>query len=1088
MSIRKRTTLFLVLISVLVLSQFNLGNQIAQANSEPTKKTLKANYKANYTEPNYKRYPANMNVNDTYKDLLWALDNIGQEINGISGTPDADIDAPEAWEMYKDNEEIVVAIIDSGVTYDHPDLEDAMWDGTNCVGENNNFLGDCNHGYDFEDDDKTPLPTNNAHGTHIAGIIAGRKNNNKGIIGIAPEIKIMAIKFGFDVASEIKAINFAINNGAKIINASYSGSTYSQLEYDAIQAFQAAGGIFITAAGNGAKNNDWEAEDDPPLPPDNPPLPPDDTPDPPPPPDDPLPPPPPDDPPAPPEDPPAPPDDLPPPPPDGPPAPPEDPPLNPCEVNNPRFPADSSSAGHSYPCDFDLDNIICVAATDQSDSLSSFSNYGASSVDIGAPGENIFSTYFLTENFFQASLPGFTNTLFTETSGNWLTGTWEEFGGDATDKNAQANSSYANNDHGVLTLTNPIDTTNYDENVWLSFKLDANIEYIPNCVFDYLSVEVDDNDDNWAEKERWCGSYSERAVTANLGRGLDNMRIRFVWRTDDSNFMEKPQAPVIDDIKISNTHSYAYNKGTSIATAYVTGLAGLLWSYRADPTYSQIKEIILDTGDSLDSLTDKTVTGKRINAYNALLSLDSLPDTTAPVITLLGNNPININVGDSYKDAGATAFDNIDKGITSSITAVNPVDTSTAGVYIITYNVSDTAGNPAEQVTRTVNVNKVTTPPPSGGGSGGGGGSSQPPSSVTAFNVPLTVSSDQQGAVSQNFSDKNSIKLKVPKGAVAKSTTFKISQGELLAQETPVETSGAFMVGNKIFNITAKDSLNNRVRNFSKKLTVVLTLPNLPNNTDDLGVYYFDETLGKWILVPGAQFDLTLNQATFEVEHLTKFAVFEIDGLPVIIEAVEFTEKKIDIEKTPETEETDRQTEEVATPPPPQILDAEAYGEGSLIRGLDFKIYVLVAKQKKYISNLTELQKYSGQLIYNVSNEVLDQYPDISIASQPAQYSDGELIKGPDQKIYVIKNSQRVYISNLEELQKYVGKQIHQVNIEVLAQYPIVITAPRHYDNGSLIRGADKKIYVIKNGRKRHISNLAELKKYAGQPIYNVGD
>jgi len=79
------------------------------------------------------------------------------------------------------------------------------------------------------------------------------------------------------------------------------------------------------------------------------------------------------------------------------------------------------------------------------------------------------------------------------------------------------------------------------------------------------------------------------------------------------------------------------------------------------------------------------------------------PDTTAPVITLLGENPVSLYVGDTYVDAGATAFDDVDGDITANIITVNLVDTSVTGTYIVTYNIEDSAGNLAE-VSRTVNV------------------------------------------------------------------------------------------------------------------------------------------------------------------------------------------------------------------------------------------------------------------------------------------------------------------------------------------------------------------------------------------------
>ncbi len=105
------------------------------------------------------------------------------------------------------------------------------------------------------------------------------------------------------------------------------------------------------------------------------------------------------------------------------------------------------------------------------------------------------------------------------------------------------------------------------------------------------------------------------------------------------------------------------------------------------------------------------------------------PDTIAPIITLSGSATVNLTVSDSYIDAGATAWDDVDGDITGNIIIVNPVNTAVAGTYIVTYNVFDGAGNPAVEVNRTVIVSAVPVPPvlppPSSGGGGGssGGGS-----------------------------------------------------------------------------------------------------------------------------------------------------------------------------------------------------------------------------------------------------------------------------------------------------------------------------------------------------------------------------
>ncbi len=278
-----------------------------------------------YAEPNYRRYPSGITTNDTSRGLLWGLNNTGQTVGGTyttnnPGSVDKDIDAPEAWAISEatTSAQVIVAVIDSGVAYNHPDLAANMWDGTNCKDDTGALLGGCNHGYDYEDGDNIPLPTTDSHGTHVAGTIAAVKNNSKGIIGVAPQAKIMAIKFGLDIVSEVKAIDFAIQNGAKVINASFGGVDFSQSEYDAINRFKTAGGILVASAGNGGD------------------------------------------------------DQI----------------------------GDNNDVTPQYPANYNLDNIISVAATDQNDSLATFSNYGTTSVDVGAPGTNIYSTVADTNAIF----------------------------------------------------------------------------------------------------------------------------------------------------------------------------------------------------------------------------------------------------------------------------------------------------------------------------------------------------------------------------------------------------------------------------------------------------------------------------------------------------------------------------------------------------------------------------------------------------------------------------------------------------------------------------------------------------------------
>jgi len=271
-----------------------------------------------YAEPNYIRR-AFLMPNDPDFDKLWGLHNTGQ----TGGTQDADIDAPEAWDTQTGSSNVVIAVIDTGADLDHVDIIDNIWKNT---GEdwlggspgNDGWDNDGNgkpddyYGWDFVNNDNDPDDDNapDYHGTHVSGIIGARGNNNVGITGVCwsasiVPLKILAANGIGSVASEIEAIDYAIDKGAKIINVSSGGKDFSQSEYEAIKSARDAGLLFVAAAGNDGEDND-------------------------------------------------------------------------------SFPV--------YPASYDLNNIVAVAATDHNDSRASWSNYGPTSVDVAAPGVNIYST------------------------------------------------------------------------------------------------------------------------------------------------------------------------------------------------------------------------------------------------------------------------------------------------------------------------------------------------------------------------------------------------------------------------------------------------------------------------------------------------------------------------------------------------------------------------------------------------------------------------------------------------------------------------------------------------------------------------
>ncbi|MEM7131917.1 MAG: S8 family serine peptidase [Chloroflexota bacterium] len=239
----------------------------------------------------------------------WALNNSGQ----TGGTPDADIDAPEAWSIVTETE-IIIGIIDSGIQYTHRDLRNNMWINPGEIADNgidddgNGYIDDI-YGWDFYDNDNDPNDEN-GHGTHIAGTVAAQGNNGTGVTGVAWRAKLMALRFmnaeGWGYLSDaLAAVEYATAMGANITNNSWGGVDFVNAMYAAVAKAGDANVLFVSAAGNEGNDND----------------------------------------------------------------------VTP-----------------SYPSSYDLENVISVASTNAHDDLSSFSNYGAASVDLAAPGSYILST------------------------------------------------------------------------------------------------------------------------------------------------------------------------------------------------------------------------------------------------------------------------------------------------------------------------------------------------------------------------------------------------------------------------------------------------------------------------------------------------------------------------------------------------------------------------------------------------------------------------------------------------------------------------------------------------------------------------
>ena len=242
-------------------------------------------------------------------EQLWGMNNTGQ----TGGTDDADIDAPEAWQIQTgkgaaDNGP-VIAVIDTGIDYNHPALAGNIWTNPNEVADgvdnDGNGIIDDIHGYNAPAESGDPMD-DNAHGTHCSGTIAGNGQDN-GLYGVQHNSQLMGVKFltasgGGTLADAIKAVMYSTEQGARITSNSWGGGGFNQALYDALEASPA---LHIFAAGNSSNDDDRRA---------------------------------------------------------------------------------------TYPSAFDLDNIVSVAATDHNDNLASFSNYGATTVDLAAPGVDVLSS------------------------------------------------------------------------------------------------------------------------------------------------------------------------------------------------------------------------------------------------------------------------------------------------------------------------------------------------------------------------------------------------------------------------------------------------------------------------------------------------------------------------------------------------------------------------------------------------------------------------------------------------------------------------------------------------------------------------
>ena len=564
--------------------------------TEELLKQLQSDPNVEYAEPNYIYYQ-NALSNDPEKDKLWGQNNTGQIVNGDLGTGDADIDAPEAWDINTGSEDVVIAVIDSGVDYTQEDLHDNMWKnpkeiaGNNIDDDQNGYVDDI-YGIDAVHNTGDPLDKtieDGGHGTHVAGSIAAIGNNGKGVVGVSWHSKIMALKFltvngGGTVDDAIECLNYMIaqkNAGVNIVasNNSWGGGGNSTPLKEAIKASNDAGILFVAAAGNGGSDGVGDDND--------------------------------------------------------------------LEMH--------------YPASYDLPGIISVSATDQDDKLAAFSNYGMISVDLAAPGTNIYSTlpdlyipkagdlFFddFENNMDKWETNGTKNTWARSEDQELLSdprfpvpsGTW--FLSDSPGENYKINTD------SFAMFKTDLDLFRYkDKALYIGFGAAFALEDLDQYgnLFDHAFIEVSkDSGVNWKtlfdlgiyiikdnNARYWYSNYNikipEDFKTASF-------RLRFRIQSDYST---ESNGWLIDNVGIGMaTSHYDYKDGTSMAAPQVTGAIALRASFCDEESGINIRDAIFSSVDSIDSVNGKVSTNGRLNVNNLLQKKCMKRIIMAPIYYLL---------------------------------------------------------------------------------------------------------------------------------------------------------------------------------------------------------------------------------------------------------------------------------------------------------------------------------------------------------------------------------------------------------------------------------------------------------------------
>ncbi len=520
-----------------------------------------------FAQPNF-IYRASAAPDDAQYGQLWGWRNIGQAIGTANtqpaGTPigyttanpgasGADMNLQPAWDLITDCRSVVVAVLDSGVNYTHVDLAANMWNGNAEHGRN--FAGTVSGSDAATTTDPMDL---NGHGTHVAGTIGAVGNNGIGVTGVCWTATIMAVRVlaadGAGTSSGIiQGIDYAVQNGAKVLNMSLGGGGTLDAAYSAaIGRAQAADVVVVVAAGNDGKDNE---------------------------------------------------------------------------------------ATPVYPCNFPNPNLICVAALDQAFGMANFSNWGSTSVDVGAPGTNIVSAW-PGPVYVDPLNAGWSASSSTATGWDYVSlalqggGTLDLIGvpspfntagvtyANNSDDRAYAAFSLAGASRTIFTFSAIVDVAANDI-FRVGFRAGLADPFVGGTVIPLTDAA---GYTNWPDFE---------PITLDLSTcGSGNCAIGFQLQSD--GVAQTSKGIGIADFTLhgiyNNSTSYNTENGTSMATPAVAGLATMLRAFHGPSfTATDVIGAIKGGGWATASLSGRTTTGRAADAMGALAFINPPKGVTAVV-------------------------------------------------------------------------------------------------------------------------------------------------------------------------------------------------------------------------------------------------------------------------------------------------------------------------------------------------------------------------------------------------------------------------------------------------------------------------